>query len=131
MILHTLFDLTYINVREMRTVAAFASFFLVLKLYDWLRLFEKTAFYVKLLSMTLQGIGYFMLLLGIGLLLFGIPLSMISLNRILDDQRLIKDRTFFWLVDIILNQYLTALGEFATLDAFTGDGDDVTVVKAS
>ena len=84
-IIHTLFDLTYINVREMRTVAAFASFFLVLKLYDWLRLFEKTAFYVRLLSMTLQGIGYFMLLLGIGLLLFGIPLSMISLNRILDD----------------------------------------------
>ena len=56
---------------------------------------------------------------------------MISLNRILDDQRLIKDRTFFWLVDVVLNQYLTALGEFATLDAFTGDDDDVTVVKAS
>ena len=59
-----------------------------------------------------------MLLLLLSLLLFGIPLSMISLSRDDDDQKLIQDGHFFWVLDVIWNQYLLALGEFATLDAY-------------
>jgi hypothetical protein len=49
-IVSTAFDLTWIELQELRYLAAAASFFLVLNLFDWLRLFEQTAFYVDLLS---------------------------------------------------------------------------------
>ena len=42
------FDL--IEIEIVRVVASVASSFLVLKFYDWLRLFEKTAFFILLLE---------------------------------------------------------------------------------
>ena len=35
-----------VNKESLRVVAAFASFFILLKTFDWLRLFEGTAFYI-------------------------------------------------------------------------------------
>ena len=55
--LHYLFGLTKIDVKDLRTMAAFASSLLVAKIYDWLRLFENTAFYVQLLEATIFSIG--------------------------------------------------------------------------
>ena len=43
---HYLLGLTLLDGKVLRTMAAIASSLLVAKIYDWLRLFENTAFYV-------------------------------------------------------------------------------------
>ena len=67
--------------QALRILAAFDSLFLVLKIYDWMRLFDSTAFYVQLLLSTLKKIGPFLLLFIVALLLFGLPISMLNQNR--------------------------------------------------
>ena len=49
-----------------------------MKLFDWLRLFEKTGFYVKLVEETLYDIKYFILLLLTTLIMFGVPVVMLD-----------------------------------------------------
>ena len=53
-----------------------------------------------------------MLLIVISLLIFGIPMVMLNLNRTDDENEVIDDVSPFWLPNIMLNQYLLALGEF-------------------
>ena len=47
--IHLLSNGSLIPYEQLRIMAAIASFLLVLKFYDWLRLFEQTSFYVSLL----------------------------------------------------------------------------------
>ena len=79
--IHTLAEWHEIPVENLRIMAAFATCAIFIKLYDWLRLFEMTAFYVLLVKMTMKEILPFMILLFVSLLIFGIPMSMLSLNR--------------------------------------------------
>ena len=65
----------------MRILAAFDSFLLVSKIFDWMRLFDSTAFYMSLLAATLKKIMPFMMLFVVGLFLFGLPISMLNQNR--------------------------------------------------
>ena len=42
---------------------------------------------------------------------------------------MIKESLYMWLEDVALNQYLLALGEFATLDAYSeGSNDDKELI---
>ena len=62
-----------------------------------------------------------MLLFFVALLLFGLPLSMLNQNRFRysEDEQIIDEVVRWWLYDIIYNQYLLALGEFQTYEAYT------------
>ena len=42
---HTIFELSALSIQNMRVVASIANFLLVEKLFDWMRLFNETAFY--------------------------------------------------------------------------------------
>ena len=99
---HTTFELTLIEVKTLRVMAAFACFGLLLNVYDWLRLFESTAFFVTLVEKTLKDIKWFMLLFFLALLVFGVPYALINLNRD-DDSELISSIFFWWVLDIIYN----------------------------
>ena len=83
-----------------------------------MRLFDETSFYVLLIKTTLDDIGYFILLLIIALLMFGVPVLMLDMNSA-EDAELIDDNFHFWLVDLMFNQYMLALGEFG-MDNFQG-----------
>jgi len=83
----------------LRLFSAFGSCFTLLKVLDWLRLYEKTAFYVLLVTETLNDIKYFMLVLLTTLMMFGAPLLM--LNR--SGAKLIDSTFDFWLADLIYN----------------------------
>jgi len=83
----------------LRLFAAFGSCFTLLKVLDWLRLYEKTAFYVLLVTETLNDIKYFLLVLLTTLMMFGAPLLM--LNR--SGAELIDSTFDFWLADLIYN----------------------------
>ena len=103
--LHCLLGLTMVDLQELRTISALAILLLVVKIYDWLRLFETTAFYVQLLWATLTKIVPFMILFVVALLLFGLPLAMLNQNRLYynDDDQIIKELLFGWLYDVVYN----------------------------
>ena len=54
-----------------RVVAAFSLFIIWFKLFDWLRLWEETAFYIKLITQTIEDINVFAILFIVGLAMFG------------------------------------------------------------
>ena len=54
-----------------------------------------------------------MLLMVVSLLIFGIPMVMLNINRTSYlDEEFIASVSPFWLVNIMINQYLLSLGEF-------------------
>ena len=71
-----------------------------MKLFDWLRLFEKTGFYVKLVGETLNDIKYFILLLLATLIMFGVPIIMLDASSD-QDKDLIDKVAGFWIFDLI------------------------------
>ena len=91
-----------IDIEALRSVAAFASCFTLLKFLDWFRLFEETAFYVHLVLETLNDIKYFIVLLVTTLMMFGIPLMMLDGNSAAGGE-LIEGAFGFWLLDLIFN----------------------------
>ena len=91
-------------------MAALASSALFIKLYDWLRLFKSTSFYVLLVKLTIKDILPFMTLFAVSLLIFGMPMSFLSLNRT-EDAALIDNSFGYWLLDTLYNQFLISLGD--------------------
>ena len=60
-------------------------------------------------------------------MLFGVPMMMLNLNRITDeeDNSVVESVFGFWLPNMIVNQYLLALGEF-NMDNF-GAGSQMSL----
>ena len=107
----TFFRLDWISTSNLRVIAAFASCIVLLKLFDWLRLFEDVAFYVLLVEETIYDIRHFVMLLLTTLMMFGVPLIMLQPNGDVGKD-LVEDTFGYWLIDLVYNQYLLALGEF-------------------
>ena len=84
-------------------MAAFASSLIMLKFYDFMRLFNRTAFYVQLLSKTISQIKYFMVLFFVSILMFGLPFSMLTLNRDSNSQLMVPERFGWWFIDTFYN----------------------------
>ncbi len=107
-------------IEDLRAVAAVVSCSLIIKVFYWLRLFEKPAFFVLLLTETLDNIKYFITLIFVSLIMFGIP--MVILNNSRGQDNLVLEGPFdFWILNMLLNQYLLALGEF-NIDEFRNGG---------
>ena len=80
---------------------------------DWLRIFSFTSFYIYLIQQTIKRIAAFLLLMLISLMTFGIPMVMLNMNRLINgDEQVIKSISNFWVPNMLINQYLLALGEF-------------------
>lgn len=60
---------------------------------------------------TLADIKDFMILIVVSLLMFGLPMTILNGNR--TDQDSIQDSPIgFWIIDMIIGQYLLALGDW-------------------
>ena len=91
-----------ISLENLRPIASIASFSLLLKIFDWLRLFESTAFFVRLIQETLYDIRHFTILIVAALTTFGVPMIILNLN--LDEKSYVVDEVFgFWLIDMLIN----------------------------
>ena len=92
-------------------MSAIASFSMLLKAFDWMRLFDLTSFYVLLILQTIKDISAFLLLLIMSLVMFGVPMIILNMNR--SEDQLVVDEIFgSWIQNMFINQYLLALGEF-------------------
>ena len=98
----TIFEVKWVSFETLRLLAAVASCFILIKIFDWLRLFEGTSFYIILIEYTLKDISQFLLIYFVSLITFGMPLHMIDLNRA-NEAPLIHSELGFWPLDIIYN----------------------------
>ena len=57
-----------------------------------------------------------MILFVVALMAFGLPLSILDLNRG-EDSTLVPSSYGFWPIDTLVNQYELSLGEFVSLEA--------------
>ena len=93
-----------------------------IKAYYWMRLFDSTSFYVRLIRETIHDIGNFMILFVFILLTFANVLLVLSEGRSEPlYQNYFGDK--FKLINAVVNQYKVSLGEF-DMDGFGEDGDD-------
>ena len=113
---------TLIPIELARVIAAFSSCVKIVKLFDWLRLFEATSFYIHLIQETLDDIQAFMILYVMALLMFAVPLILMNLKRADEESQLLDDPIGFWLFNALVNQYLLSLGEFS-MDAFNDNAN--------
>ena len=85
---------------------------------DWLRLFNKTSFYVTLIKRTITDIGYIGLIIAIILIYIGCAMFMLQLNHSMNTESNIISPVFdVFIIDSALNQYLLMLGDF-NMDGF-------------
>lgn len=64
-----------------RVIAALATLCLWIKVLDWCKLFGPTSFFIKLIIETIIDIKYFMIIFTVALMMFGMPLYILQLNR--------------------------------------------------
>lgn len=103
----------------MRTIGAYACFFMWLKMFYWMSLFESTAYYVKLIKQTIADCMTFMLMILIILLAFANFFLIINLNM-LDEEGKPKNGDEVYVstyldnlsIDSLISAYFMSLGEF-------------------
>ena len=69
-----------ITVSNLTIVAALASCLMLLNAFNWLRIFDKTGFYIKLLEETIVDILPFMIIFVLSLMMFGISMYLLNFN---------------------------------------------------
>ena len=84
-----------------------------------MRIFTFTSFYIYLIQETIKRIAAFLLIMLTSLTIFGIPMAMLNIDRIIKNEEEVISGVVssFWLPNMLINQYLLALGEFQ-LDEF-------------
>jgi len=91
------------NVELQRVIAALSTFCLCLKVLDWLKLFQPTSFFIRLITETLNDIRYFSLIFLVALFMFGTPMYILNMNRGADNA--IVDEVFggIWVFNVFYN----------------------------
>lgn len=117
--------------KTIRLIASIAIFFIWLKMFFWMRLFESTSGFIRMLTETLLDIKVFMIMLILCLFMFGNTTLILNQNRydvMVDEGD--GEYTPAWLVgghfgpayvDAVVDQYMLGLGEFQ-MDYYN-DGD--------
>ena len=83
--------------------------------FDWLRLFDRTSFLIKLVLKTFEDIIGFLILLIIALAMFGSAMFALQYSQgAVNEHQIIEPVFNLFFVDMIYNQYMLALGEFQT-----------------
>ena len=62
-------------------MAAIASISIWIKLLDWLRLFDRTAFFVSLTENTVRSIGWFLVIMALWYMTFGTAFYIVNMSR--------------------------------------------------
>ena len=98
----------------------------------FLKLFTKTAFYSSLVYKTFSDISYFLIIFAIILFPFANAIYILNDKRDLKDENATLYANAFGEnaeeMSAVLNQYILALGEYATDNFDYGEGEDAPVL---
>lgn len=106
-------DTTVFKVHNVRTIGSVTCFLLWIKMFYWMRLFKKTAYFVKLITSTLYDIRTFFYMILIIVLAFANFYYVINYNTSGDDSY-VDHKLDVSSLDSFLYVYMLALGEFST-----------------
>jgi len=102
----------------LNSLSALLAFLMWVKSFYWMRLFSSTSFYIRLIQETLYDIRYFMILFVFILMTFGNALMIMAQNHPANPETPIYKNIFgAKFINIIMDQYMLALGEFS-LDGY-------------
>ena len=82
------------------------------KVFDWLRLFDRTSFFIHLINQTMKDMVYFLLIFVLGMAMIGLALFILQLNAKPGDPVLIESIYNNFFLDSIRNQYLLSQGVY-------------------
>ena len=86
--------------------------------FDWLRLFDRTSFLIKLVGKTFVDVVEFMILFMIALAMIGSAMYALEYSQgPVHENQVIEPVFDFFFLNMIYNQYMLALGEFS-IDGF-------------
>ena len=103
---------SYEQLSRLRVIVSLIIPLMGLKFFEWLRLFDKTSFYIKLLLATFTDITAFIVLFVGSLYTFGMALYFIAQNDSIEENYLIQPSQKWFIWDTMINQYLLSLGDF-------------------
>ena len=89
------------------------TFSLMLKIYDWLRLFDSLSFYLKLIGWTIYEATPLLTFCFIALPMFGLPMIMLNFYTLSDDQEDIVGSGIRQAIAATINdQYQNTIGNY-------------------
>ena len=94
-----------------RSLASVSVCFLWFKVFDWLRLFDGTAFFILLIEETLSSIRAFLIIMVVWYMMFGSAIYILNMS-LPADQSIMPEVSKVWLLDAFQNQYELSLGEY-------------------
>lgn len=109
------------DMKQVRIFAAVAIFVLWIKMFFWMRLFDSTSGFIRMLIETLSDIKVFMCMLLLCLFMFGNTTLILNQNRYdvmiegddgYEPALLVGEHFGMGYVDAIMDQYMLGLGEF-------------------
>lgn len=108
----SVFQIEIPSLEAQRVIAAFALLFMWIKVLDWLRLFQETAFFIRLITETIYDIRWFILIFFCALSSFGCSLYMLQFNVPQGQNDVLPEVFGQFIIDVFYNQYMLSLGEF-------------------
>ena len=84
-----------------RVLVSIMLLFIWVKMKDLLRLFDTTAFFIKLIIVTMEDIIPFLLILPIFIFAIGTSVYVVNMER-MDDNEVMDSYTGFWPADVFI-----------------------------
>ena len=107
---------------QLRIAQAGETWLLYIKLIQYMRLWDKTAFFIRLIQETIGDAMYFLLVYGVVIFSFAVALFMLNQNRGYGSDNSIYDElTGFETADAAIATYMQSLGDFSTDSYNSGD----------
>ena len=97
----TLMEIDWPDLSTRRVLVSVMLMFMWVKMKDLLRLFDTTAFFIKLIIVTMIDIIPFLLILPIFIFAIGTSLYILNMERI-DDNEVMDSYTGFWPADVFI-----------------------------
>ena len=118
----TFLVLPFPSVKNARLLCSVVVLIIWLKLKDFLRLFDTTAFFIKLIEQTIEDIIPFMMIFPFFLYSIGTSVYILNMSRG-DDDQIMDQFAGHWVFDVFVNQYLLALGDWDA-GLYSGENSD-------
>ena len=97
----TLMEIEWPDRPTRRVLVSIMLLFIWVKMKDLLRLFDTTAFFIKLIIVTMEDIIPFLLILPIFIFAIGTSVYVLNMER-MDDNEVMDSYTGFWPADVFI-----------------------------
>ena len=108
------------NLDSQRYTVAISVIFMWMRTFNWLLLFDKTAFYIDLIFKTIRSIVEFLAIMFVLYMMFGTSLYILNLG-IPPEEAIMRSIFDSWILDAFQSQYEMSIGEYQ-LDAYSETG---------